>query len=90
MGSNLRDYLASTADDSATLIRLSIDKKFHGDLEAMNRGEPQLSITVVPDSGTAQLTGLSRKYEFEYTLRRPLRPVLSPKSPERTTKNEQD
>ncbi len=45
----------------------------------MTRGEPQLSITVVPDSGTAQLTGLTGKmainivegkhfYEFEYTL----------------------
>lgn len=46
----------------------------------MNRGEPQLSVTVVPDSGTEQLTGLSGTmaikiedkkhfYEFEYTLR---------------------
>jgi hypothetical protein len=45
----------------------------------MNRGEPQLSITVVPDSGTGQLTGLSGRmniniadgkhsYDFEYTL----------------------
>jgi hypothetical protein len=108
-------------DDSA-LGRLTIDKQFHGDLEAtskgqmlaastevpgsagyvamervtgtlggrtgsfvlqhsgtMTRGEPQLSVTVVPDSGTAQLTGLVGKmaitivekahfYEFEYTL----------------------
>ena len=106
----------------ATLGRLSIDKQFHGDLEAtskgemlsagtsvkgsagyvaieqvkgtlhgragtfvlqhsgtMNRGAPQLSVTVVPDSGTDQLVGLTGKmtiniaegkhsYDFEYTL----------------------
>ncbi len=106
----------------ATLGRMSIDKQFHGDLEAtskgqmlsagtsvkgsagyvamervsgvlqgrkgsfilqhnatMNRGTPQLSITVVPDSGTEQLTGLKGKmdviitegkhsYDFEYTV----------------------
>jgi len=45
----------------------------------MNRGVPQLSVTVVPDSGTGQLVGLAGKmtiniadgkhsYEFEYTL----------------------
>jgi hypothetical protein len=45
----------------------------------MTRGTPQLSITVVPDSGTDQLTGLAgtmtikidngkHSYEFEYTL----------------------
>jgi len=45
----------------------------------MTRGEPQLSITVVPDSGTGQLVGLAGKltiiiaagkhsYEFEYSL----------------------
>jgi hypothetical protein len=45
----------------------------------MNRGAPQLSVTVVPDSGTGQLVGLVGKmeikitdgkhfYEFEYTL----------------------
>ena len=45
----------------------------------MNRGVPQLSITVVPDSGTGRLTGLGGKmniniidgkhsYDFEYTL----------------------
>ena len=108
--------------ENSMLARLSIDKQFHGDLEAtskgemlsagtsvegsagyvaiervtgklhnrtgsfvlqhsatMNRGVPQLSITVVPDSGTDQLTGLAGKmninivegkhfYEFEYTL----------------------
>jgi|SRR5436305_1656605 len=108
--------------EEASLGRLSIDKQFHGDLEAtskgqmltagtavkgsagyvaiervsgtlqgrsgsfvlqhsgtMTRGVPQLTITVVPDSGTAQLAGLSGKmaidiadgkhsYEFDYTL----------------------
>ena len=45
----------------------------------MTRGEPRLTITVVPDSGTGQLVGLAGKmmikitegkhsYEFEYTL----------------------
>jgi hypothetical protein len=45
----------------------------------MTRGTPQLSCTVVPDSGTAELTGLSgtlainivdgkHLYEFNYTL----------------------
>ena len=105
-----------------TIGRMSIDKQFHGDLEAtskgqmlaaqgevkgsagyvaiervsgtlaghtgtfalqhtgtMNRGVPELSVTVVPDSGTGELSGLSGKmniiiadgkhsYEFEYTL----------------------
>ncbi len=105
-----------------TVGRMSIDKQFHGDLEAtskgqmlaintdvkgsagyvamervtgtlegrtgsfalqhsgtMTRGVPELLITVVPDSGTDQLAGLSGKmrinivegkhsYEFEYSL----------------------
>jgi hypothetical protein len=45
----------------------------------MNRGEAQLSVTVVPDSGTGELAGLAGKmdikiaggkhfYEFDYTL----------------------
>jgi len=46
----------------------------------MDRGKPQLSINVVPDSGTGQLTGITGKmnitiadggkhsYDFEYTL----------------------
>lgn len=45
----------------------------------MNRGVPQLSVTVVPDSGTGQLTGLTgtmniniadgkHSYDFNYTL----------------------
>jgi hypothetical protein len=105
-----------------TVGRMSIDKQFHGDLDAaskgqmltamtevkgsagyvaiervtgtlhglkgsfalqhsgtMARGTPQLSVTVVPDSGTGQLVGLGGKmainivdgkhsYDFEYTL----------------------
>ncbi len=45
----------------------------------MTRGVPKLSVTVVPDSGTGELTGLSgtmnifidggkHSYDFEYTL----------------------
>ncbi len=45
----------------------------------MTRGTPHLSVTVVPDSGTGQLTGLAgsmtikidagkHSYDFEYTL----------------------
>ena len=102
--------------------RLAIDKEFHGDLEAlskgqmlaaatgvedsagyvaieqvsgtlhgrrgafilqhngiMDRGQGRLTVTVVPDSGTDELTGLSgqmniiivdgeHRYEFEYSL----------------------
>jgi hypothetical protein len=109
-----------------TVGRMSIDKQFHGDLEAtskgqmltamtdvkgsagyvaiervagtlrtstgvrtgtfalqhtgtMTRGVPELSVTVVPDSATGQLVGLTGKmtiniadgkhsYDFEYTL----------------------
>ncbi len=109
--------------EGTPLGRLSIDKQFHGDLDAtskgemltagtgvkgssggyvaiervsgrlhgrsgtfmlqhagtMTRGAQQLSITVVPDSGTGQLRGLAGKmginiadgkhsYEFEYTI----------------------
>lgn len=111
--------------EDAPLGRMSIDKQFHGDLEAtskgemltamtdvegsagyvavervsgtlhgrsgtfvlqhsgtMTRGTPQLTITVVPDSGTGQLAGLAGKmainiadgkhsYDFEYTLAAP-------------------
>jgi hypothetical protein len=107
-----------------TISRLSIDKQFHGDLEAtgkgqmlafrtavensagyvaiervvgtlhdhsgtfalqhngiMTRGDGQLTITVVPDSGTGQLEGLAGTmtinivdgrhfYDFEYILTR--------------------
>ena len=108
--------------ESAKLGRMSLDKQFHGELEAtsagemlsvgtevagsagyvamervngtlhgragsfalqhsgtMKRGEPQLSVTVVPDSGTGQLAGIAgtmaitivagkHLYEFRYTL----------------------
>ncbi len=107
---------------SATLGRMSINKQFHGALEAtsqgemltagtsvkgsagyvalehvtgtlggrsgsfslqhtgtMTRGLPQLSVTVVPDSGTGELAGLAgsmtiniadgkHSYDFAYTL----------------------
>jgi hypothetical protein len=112
------------SDDKAesALGRMSIDKQFHGGLEASSKGEmltagttvkgsagyvaiervtgtlqgrsgtfilqhsgsmargaPQLTITVVPDSGTGQLEGLAGKmtiqvvdgkhaYDFEYAL----------------------
>jgi hypothetical protein len=105
-----------------TVGRMSLDKQFHGDLEAVSKGQmlavqgeakgsagyvamervvgtlagrkgtfalqhtgtmtagtPAMSVTVVPDSGTGELAGLSGKmtiniadgkhsYEFEYTL----------------------
>jgi len=108
--------------------RMSIDKQFHGDLEAtskgemlaaqtetkgsagyvalervtgtlggrkgsfvlqhtgtMDRGKPSLSITVVPDSGTGELVGLTgsmkisieagkHSYEFDYALPSPPSP----------------
>lgn len=113
---------APAAAPGAVLGRMSLDKKFHGDLVAvgkgemltaltdtkgsagyvaiervsgtlhgrqgsfvfqhsgtMDRGAQQLSITVVPDSGTDQLTGIAGKfnltitdgkhlYDFEYSL----------------------
>ena len=64
-----------------------VDGKLHGRAGTfalqhsgtMTRGSPQLTITVVPDSGTGELTGLSgtmsiviedgkHSYELEYTL----------------------
>jgi Protein of unknown function (DUF3224) len=108
--------------EGPTLARLSIDKQYHGDLEASGKGEmltagpdakgsgayvaiervtgtiggragsfvlqhlgtltrgaTELTITVVPDSGTGQLEGLTGKlnviinngkhsYEFDYSL----------------------
>jgi Protein of unknown function (DUF3224) len=110
------------AVDAPTLGRFTIDKQYHGDLQAaskgemvsvatavknsagyvaiervsgtlqgrkgtfalqhtatMNRGVPDLSITVVPDSGTEELIGLSGKmgiriaegkhfYDFDFAL----------------------
>lgn len=114
---------------AAGLGRMTIDKKFSGDLEAtsqgemlsamgevkgsagyvaiekvtgklggksgsfvlqhsgsMDRGAPSLTVTVVPDSGTGELAGLSGQlairiaegkhfYDFEYRLDRPAPPV---------------
>ncbi len=100
--------LASEKAEGATLGRTSIDKQFHGDLEAaskgemlsamtevkgsagyvaiervvgtlhgkkgsfvlqhtgtMTRGAPELSVTVVPDSGTGDLKGLTGKLEIQ-------------------------
>jgi hypothetical protein len=108
--------------EAPALGRMSIDKQFHGDLEAtskgqmlahstsvkgsagyvameqvtgnlhgrsgtfvlqhsgtMARGAPELTVNVVPDSGTGELTGLAGTlaitiadgkhwYDFEYTL----------------------
>jgi hypothetical protein len=110
------------ATGAPAIGRMSIDKRFHGDLDAtskgemiasqghvtgsagyvameivtgalhgrsgtfvlqhtgvMDRGTPSLVITVVPDSGTGELTGLAgtmkiiiegkaHSYEFDYTL----------------------
>ncbi|HEU5217427.1 MAG TPA: DUF3224 domain-containing protein [Gemmatimonadales bacterium] len=112
----------SDTSEGSPLARMSIDKQFHGDLNAtsagemlaagtavkgsagyvaiervtgslqgrtgsfvlqhsatMTRGAPELSIIVVPDSGTGELAGLSGRmgititdgkhyYEFEYAI----------------------
>jgi len=111
-----------SSDEKSALGRMSVDKQYHGDLEAtgkgemlsattsvkgsaayvaietvtgklnghagtfvlqhsgtMDRGTPHLTISVVPDSGTGQLVGLSgtmniiitdgkHSYTFDYTL----------------------
>jgi len=118
------DVKLTPQDDKmdSSLGRMTIDKQFHGDLDAtskgqmltgmtevkgsagyvaiekvtgtlqgrsgsfvlqhtgtMNRGVPQLLITVVPDSGAGQLTGVTgtmkiniadgkHSYDFDYTL----------------------
>lgn len=118
----LNPQALSDPNADAMLSRLSIDKRFHGDLDAsskgemlsagtavqgsagyvaiervsgtlhgrsgsfvlqhhgiMTRGAPQLTITVVPDSGTGELTGLAgtmtiaindgkHAYDIVYTL----------------------
>jgi hypothetical protein len=115
--------LADDKGAGGSLGRMSVDKQFHGDLQAvskgemltamtetkgsagyvaieritgtlagrtgsfmlhhmgtMNRGVPQLTATVVPDSGTGQLVGLEGRmsiqiaegkhsYDFEYALK---------------------
>lgn len=114
--------LGEDKGEGSTLGRMSIDKQFHGDLEATSKGEmltamtevkgsagyvaiervsgalegrkgsfvllhrgimtgggQELSLAVVPDSGSGELVGLAGKmdikvadgehlYEFEYTL----------------------
>lgn len=119
---NLQPQELSEPGQAEGLARLSIDKKFQGDLEAisvgemlsamtpvegsagyvalervagslhgrfgaftlqhnglMARGSPQLTITVVPDSGAGDLEGIAgtmailiegglHRYELEYTL----------------------
>ena len=114
--------LTPQADEGSPLSRMTIDKQFHGDLQAtsvgqmlagmtavagsagyvamekvtgtlsgrtgsfilqhtgvMNRGAQSLTITVIPDSGTGELEGLSgtmmivitdgkHSYEFDYEL----------------------
>ncbi len=112
-------------NETPAIDRMSIDKKFHGDIQGtsrgemlsiltategsagyvaiervsgtidgrtgtfdlqhhgiMNRGAPQLSITVVPDSGSGELKGISGRmnidiadgkhsYDFEYAFQVP-------------------
>lgn len=119
---NLAPQALADTDADPSMGRLSLDKQFHGDLEArgkgemlstrsnvqgsagyvaiervtgtlhgrkgsfvlqhsgsMDRGTPSLSVNVVPDSGTDELTGLSGSmtidirdgkhfYTFQYTL----------------------
>ena len=81
------------APEGVKLGRMTIDKQFRGELDGtfvlqhtgtMTRGTPSLSITVVPDSGTGALTGLTgtmaiimtdgtHAYEFDYAL-----PIAAP------------
>lgn len=116
------DVKLTPQPDDSPVGRMSLDKRFHGELDAasvgqmlairsavegsagyvamehvtgtlqgragsfalqhsgtMNRGAPSLSVTVVPDSGTGDLVGLTGKmnivitdgkhfYEFDYKL----------------------
>ena len=118
----LNPQAASPGIEAAKLGRMSLDKQFHGDLQAsslgemmsamgevkgsagyvaiervtgtllgkqgsfvlmhtgiMNRGQPQLTVQVVPDSGTGELTGISGSmgidikegqhfYNFDFSL----------------------
>jgi hypothetical protein len=119
----LSPQAAAPGIEAAKLGRMTIDKQFHGDLQAhslgemmsamgevkgsagyvaiervsgsllgrkgsfvlmhtglMNRGQPQLTVQVVPDSGTDELTGISGNmgidikegqhfYTFDFSLR---------------------
>jgi len=86
-----KGQMLAAGDPKTSGVYVAIEK-FNGTLKGrsgafilhhtglMTRGAPQLSIEVVPDSGTGQLTGLTGKliikiaadgkhsYEFEYTL----------------------
>jgi len=73
-------YVAIERVDGKLLGRLGTFALQHCGI--MTRGVPQLTITVVPDSGTDQLVGLAGKmtinivdgkhfYDFEYTLAQP-------------------
>ncbi len=118
----IRPLSVEFGGDDAPLARMSIDKRFHGDLDAtskgemlsagsptqgsagyvaiekvtgrlhgregtftlqhsatINRGVPSLSVTVIPDSGTGALAGISgslniiienkqHSYTFDYAL----------------------
>ena len=80
--------ISTAVDGSAGYVAMEqVDGKLHGrrgtfalhHSGTMNRGAPLLSVTVVPDSGTGELAGLSGRmtieiadgkhsYQFEYTL----------------------
>jgi hypothetical protein len=85
-----KGQMLATGDPKTSGVYVAIEK-FNGTLKGrsgtfilhhtglMTRGVPQLSITVAPDSGTGQLTGITgnfkiiiaegkHSYEFEYTL----------------------
>lgn len=107
---NLAPQALADTDADPSMGRLSLDKQFHGELEAkskgemlsarssvqgsagyvaiervtgtlhgrsgsfvlqhsgsMDRGTPTLSVTVVPDSGTENLTGLSGSMSIDIT-----------------------
>ena len=85
-----KGQMLAAGDPKTSGVYVAIEK-FNGTLKGrsgtfilhhtglMTRGVPQLSITVAPDSGTGQLTGITgnfkiiiaegkHSYEFEYTL----------------------
>jgi uncharacterized protein DUF3224 len=90
-GSSQLEMLASSPDAKGSGVYVALER-VNGTLKGrsgsfvlhhtgiMNRGVPQLSIEVVPDSGTGELTGIMGKmtiniaaggkhsYEFEYSL----------------------
>ena len=80
--------ISTAVDGSAGYVAMEqVDGQLHGrrgtfalqHSGTMNRGAPLLSVTVIPDSGTGELTGLAGRmtieiaegkhsYHFEYTL----------------------